>query len=117
MKYYRPGVKLSVLCRPADVEAMETILFEETTTLGVRRWTAGRRVLARQPHQVQTSWGPVEGKIAWLPADRARFAPEFESCRRLALEHHLPLGEVYDAARRAFDPSDLKRPPQSSQEP
>ncbi|MGO8689621.1 MAG: nickel pincer cofactor biosynthesis protein LarC [Thermoguttaceae bacterium] len=117
MKKNRPGVKLSVLCRPADVEAMETILFEETTTLGVRRWTAGRRVLARQPHQVQTSWGPVEGKIAWLPADRARFAPEFESCRRLALEHHLPLGEVYDAARRAFDPGDLKRPPQSSQEP
>ena len=75
MKKNRPGVKLSVLCRPADVEAIEAILFGETTTLGVRRWTAGRRVLARQPHQVQTAWGPVEGKIGWLAGRSAPLRP------------------------------------------
>ncbi len=109
MKKNRPGVKLSVLCRLADVEAMEAILFEETTTLGVRRWTAGRRVLPRQSHQVQTPWGPVEGKVAWLAAQHARFAPEFESCRRIALEHRVPLRDVYEAAQQAFRSGEVTR--------
>ena len=42
MKKNRPGVKLTVLCRPADAAAVEDVLFSETTTLGVRRWTAAR---------------------------------------------------------------------------
>ena len=88
---------------------MEAILFEETTTLGVRRWTAGRRVLPRQSHQVQTPWGPVEGKVAWLAAQHARFAPEFESCRRIALEHRVPLRDVYEAAQQAFRSGEVTR--------
>ena len=116
MKKNRPGVKLSVLCRLADVEAMEAILFEETTTLGVRRWTAHRRVLPRQAHQVQTAWGPVEGKVGWLAAQRAHFAPEFESCRRIALEHRVPLRDVYEAAQKAFRIGEVKRSPSGTPE-
>ena len=65
MKKNRPGVKLSVLCRPADAAAIEAVLFRETPTLGVRRWLADRRVLPRQASQVETPWGPVEGKLSW----------------------------------------------------
>ena len=101
MKKNRPGVKLTVLCRGEDVAAMEDILFSETTTLGVRRWTAGRQVLARQTHQVETPWGPVEGKIGHL-GTLARFAPEYESCREVAARQGIPLRDVYDAAHRAF---------------
>jgi hypothetical protein len=111
MKKNRPGVKLSVLCRPTDVEAMEAVLFEETTTLGVRHWTAVRRVLPRQSHQVQTPWGAVEGKIGWLAAGQARFAPEFESCRRIALERRVPLRDVYEAAQKAFRIGEVQRQP------
>jgi len=107
MKKGRPGVKLSVLCRPEDVASLEAILFSETSTLGVRRWLAGRHVLRRQTHAVQTEWGPIEGKVAWL-ADRAvRFAPEFESCRQIAAEHNLPLRVVYEKAQEAFDAKEL----------
>jgi pyridinium-3,5-bisthiocarboxylic acid mononucleotide nickel chelatase len=109
MKKNRPGVMLSVLCRPSDADAVEAILFRETTTLGVRRWTAARHVLPRQAHQVQTPWGPVEGKIRWLKDGTARFAPEFESCRRIAAERKTPLGDVYEAAQRAFDARAVKR--------
>jgi len=109
MKKNRPGVKLSVLCRPEDVEPIEAVLFTETTTLGVRRWTAARHVLSRQPHSVQTRWGPVEGKVGWLAGGAARFAPEFESCRRIAAEHGVPLHEVYEAAGKAFDASEVER--------
>jgi hypothetical protein len=103
MKKNRPAVKLTVLCHVGDAAAMEDIVFSETATLGVRHWTAARHVLRRQPHSVATPWGPVEGKIAWLRDNLPRFAPEFESCRRVAAAHQTPLREVYEAAQRAFD--------------
>jgi uncharacterized protein (TIGR00299 family) protein len=102
MKKNRPGVMLSVLCRPADAEALEAIVFRETTTLGVRRSVLGRRVLSRRPCQVATPWGPVEGKLGWIAGAKARFAPEYESCLRVATEHGVPLREVYEAACRAY---------------
>jgi pyridinium-3,5-bisthiocarboxylic acid mononucleotide nickel chelatase len=108
MKKNRPGVTLTVLCRPADAAAVEDILFRETTTLGVRRWTAARTVLRRQPHSVDTPWGPIEGKVGWLRDGPPRFAPEFESCRRVAEEQRVPLREVYEAAQKAFDAKGLE---------
>jgi hypothetical protein len=110
MKKNRPGVKLSVLCRTDDVDAVQGILFEETTTLGIRRWPVGRSVLKRQAHQVRTEWGPVDGKVGWLADGAARFAPEFESCRRVAAERGVPLRRVYEEAQKAFDSSGLKSP-------
>ena len=110
MKKNRPGVKLSVLAQSADVPAMEEILFEETTTLGVRRWPASRHVLARHPHCVQTEWGPIEGKVGWLAAGTPRFVPEFESCRQVASRQEIPLRTVYEVAQKAFDPKQVERP-------
>jgi hypothetical protein len=107
MKKNRPGVKLTVLCRAEDAEAIETILFRETSTLGVRRWMAGRHVLVRQTHRVETCWGPVEGKLAWLGATTVHFAPEFESCRQIASDRGVPLRDVYEAAQKAFDPAQV----------
>ncbi len=109
MKKNRPAVKLTVLCRASQLEALEAILFGETTTLGVRRWPVSRQVLVRQPHRVQTEWGPVEGKVGWLADKSPRFTPEFESCRAMAVMHRLPLRTVYEAAQKAFDPSALKK--------
>jgi uncharacterized protein (DUF111 family) len=59
--------------------------------------------LRRQSHTVTTPWGDIEGKIAWLPNGQSRFAPEYESCRRIAEEQHVPLREVYEAATKAFE--------------
>jgi uncharacterized protein (TIGR00299 family) protein len=102
MKKNRPGVKLSVLCAPADQTPMEEILFSETSTLGVRRWTASRTKLRRRAVEVSTPWGTVAGKLAELPGGQVRFSPELDHCRQLALDHRLPLQEVLEAARVAF---------------
>ena len=107
MKKNRPGVLLSVLCRPSDADRLEEIIFRETSTLGLRRSTVDRHVLPRQPHAVDTIWGPVDGKIARLGPDLLRFTPEYDACRRVALEHNLPLGNVYEAAQKAFDASKM----------
>ncbi len=110
MKKNRPGVKLSVLCPQSRIDAIEQILFSETTTLGIRRWPVQRHVLARRAHTVQTPWGPVEGKVGWQPGGPPRFAPEFEACQRIALERNVPLRQVVEAAQRAFDGQDLPPP-------
>ncbi len=102
MKKNRPGVLLSVLCQPADVERLEQILFEETGTLGVRCATVERRRLEREAHQVQTDFGLIDGVLATLPDGQKLFSPEYESCRLVATERGLPLRAIYNAALVAF---------------
>jgi len=102
MKKNRPGVKLAVLCRSDQVAALEEVVFRETCTLGIRRWTAARHILPREIGQVQTAWGRIDGKLSKRADGTIQFAPEYESCRRIAGEHGIPLRQVYAAAERAF---------------
>jgi hypothetical protein len=104
MKKNRPGVMLCVLCHEAAREPLERIVFRETGTLGVRRWSAERHVLDRRPHQVETPWGTVAGKLAFGADHRVRFTPEYESCRAIARRHDVALTVIYEAARQAFRP-------------
>lgn len=102
MKKNRPGVTLTVLCPAEAVQAVEAILFRETTTLGIRRHEVLRRKLRRETQEVETPWGKVTGVTAWLDSGTARFSPEYESCRQLAEQKKISLREVYEAAQRAW---------------
>ena len=106
MKKGRPGVLLSAQTSPANADALETILFQETTTLGVRRSPMQRTVLARRSLEVATPWGPIAGKVAYLPDGSPRFTPEFEACRRVAAQHQLSLPVVITTAQQAFNSPD-----------
>ncbi|MGE0760676.1 MAG: nickel pincer cofactor biosynthesis protein LarC, partial [Pirellulaceae bacterium] len=103
MKKNRPGVKLTVLSPPALIGKLEKIIFRETSTLGVRRWLASRHKLERQPLTVQTKWGEMAGKLAFLGDGTQSFSPEFEACRQVATTHQLPLKDVYEEACRAYE--------------
>ena len=102
MKKGRPGITLSVLCETAHLARIEQLLLSETTTLGIRKWPATRTTLRRERQQVETAWGVVEGVVAHRGEDRLTFSPEYESCRAVAMEKGVPLTDVYEAARRAF---------------
>ncbi|HUJ73864.1 MAG TPA: nickel pincer cofactor biosynthesis protein LarC [bacterium] len=102
MKKGRPGTQIQVLYPPALREPVLQVLLTEVSTLGVRFQSWERRVLAREARTVRTPWGEVQGKVAHLGTAR-RFAPEFESCRALALQHGIPLPDVYQAAQRAYE--------------
>jgi uncharacterized protein (TIGR00299 family) protein len=102
MKKNRPAITLSILVAPENIAAIEDIIFSETGTLGIRKQLLARRKLPREPHIVQTTLGPVQGKIAWLDGKLAMFNPEFEDCARIARERQVPLSEVYETARRAY---------------
>ncbi len=98
MKKNRPATLLSVLCRSADVDGLEMIMFRETSTLGVRRQLVERRCLPRESETVGTPYGPVRVKIAHLPDGTTKRAPEFEDCRQAAEIHNVPLRVVFEAA-------------------
>jgi hypothetical protein len=104
MKKGRPGVLVSVQSPPSAAEKLEAILFAETPTLGVRRTTVLRTVLAREERTVETPWGPVTGKVAFLPDGSQRFTPEYEACRAVADQHNRSLAEVLTAAQAAWTP-------------
>ncbi len=98
MKKNRPGALLTLLARPEDAERFMGLLLAETTTLGVRQYSARRRVLERRWAQVETPWGPVRVKEAWSGGQRLNSAPEYEDCRAIARGAGVPLKEVYAAA-------------------
>lgn len=102
MKKNRPGTLMTVLCKPEDENALTDIVFAETTTLGVRRREEGRQTLARRWEQVRTPWGEVRIKIASRNGTVTNYAPEYEDCRRIAAEQHVPLKTVMQEATRAY---------------
>jgi uncharacterized protein (DUF111 family) len=99
MKKNRPATLLGVLCRPDLAEAVMGIIFEETTTLGVRRQAVERVCLPRTFEIVQTPYGPIHMKVAHWNGIEHRM-PEYEDCRLAAETHHVPLAEVMQAARQ-----------------
>ena len=98
MKKNRPAVLITVLCRPAETDALEMILFCETSTLGVRRQSVERRCLERTSENVVTPYGPVRVKVALLPDGSIKRAPEYEDCKQAAQTHDVPLRVVYEEA-------------------
>ena len=102
MKKNRPGVMVSVLCDEDKIPVLEEILFRETTTLGIRRYAVSRHKLKRRAAEVETSFGPIKGKLGWIEGRPATFSPEFDDCARAAATHGVPLREVQDAALAAY---------------
>jgi len=102
MKKNRPGTLLTVLARPEDAPRLSRLLFTETSTLGIRVREERRQVLARRSVAVTTPWGEVQIKVANLNGAVANFAPEYEDCRRLAAQHHVPLKNVMQEAIRVY---------------
>src|SRR5207302_5050410 len=91
MKKNRPGILLTVLCKPQDTEALMSLIFAETTTFGARTYRAQRRTLPREFVSVSTDFGDVRIKISRLNGRILHVAPAYDDCRRLAVETYVPL--------------------------
>ena len=102
MKKNRPGMLLTVLCKPEHVGRLTDLIFAETTTLGVRQREEQRQVLARKWITVATRWGDVRMKVASMNGTVTNYAPEYEDCRRLAAEHHVALKIVMQEAVQEY---------------
>ncbi len=102
MKKSRPGLLLTVLCKPADLERCEALLFREAGTLGVRRRIQERSILTREFKTLETAFGPVQLKIASQGQTILHVQPEYEDCARLARSQQVPLSQVQLAALESW---------------
>jgi len=98
MKKGRPGVLLRAIARPEDQETLAQLIFAETSTLGLRISQAERRVEARHTVEVET----VHGKVRVKVSNEGHYAPEYEDCRRLAIESRTPLKDIIAEANLAY---------------
>jgi uncharacterized protein (TIGR00299 family) protein len=102
MKKNRPGLLVTILCTPEASDALAQLLFEQTTTIGLRIHEARRKVLEREWVSVETRFGSVRVKVAKREGKVLNVAPEYEDCQRIAREKGVPLKEVILAAHLAY---------------
>jgi len=105
MKKNRPGTLLTLLCKPQDANALMSLVFAETTTFGARTYRAQRRTLPRESVNVHTQFGDVRVKLSRVNGRILHVAPEFDDCRKLAVEKNVPLQRVFNEAMRSYDAS------------
>ncbi len=94
MKKNRPAYLLKAICNPEDREVLEAIIFENTTTIGIRRQTMQRTKLSRKIISVQTPWGQADIKCCDYETD-AKYFPENDSVSRLAMENGIGFPKMY----------------------
>lgn len=101
MKKNRPGVTVSFLCRPEQLDQLARLLLTETSAIGLRHYRADRIVLQRRIVEQQTEFGPVRFKhVIDSRGEVLRASPEYEDCRRIARERDLPCREVMERLQR-----------------
>lgn len=96
MKKNRPGTLVSVLANPGDLERLSGLILAESSAIGLRYYPVKRITLTRRIEERETSLGTLKVKVL----GNGRITPEFEECRRIALEKGLPLIEVYRTVER-----------------
>jgi hypothetical protein len=98
MKKGRAGHLLCVVAKPEDREALAQVIFAETSTFGLRIYSAERRVQSRTWKDVETQYGPVRMKVS----SEGSYAPEYEDCRRLAVQSGVALRQIIAEANLAY---------------
>lgn len=102
MKKNRPAVKLSIICPLEKTNRLIDIIFNETTTLGIRLYKTERRKLLIEKKKVKTKYGEVNIKVGKLNDKIKTISPEYEDCKRIAEKNGIPLKHVYDLAKIGY---------------
>ncbi|HWR73113.1 MAG TPA: nickel pincer cofactor biosynthesis protein LarC [Nitrospirota bacterium] len=102
MKKGRPAILVSVLTDRTGQDAVLEVLFRETTSIGVRIGEVGRKKLSREIREVKTSYGTVRVKISKRGDEVLTATPEYDDCRKIAEEKHVPLKQVIEEAKSTF---------------
>jgi uncharacterized protein (TIGR00299 family) protein len=102
MKKNRPATMVKVLCSEDLCERVTDCILSETTSTGVRFYPAKRRMLRRERIVVNTAFGEIAAKQMIELDGSLRIVPEYEICRKIALEKKLPLRVVYDTILKSL---------------
>lgn len=96
MKKNRPGILLQLLCSQNNLDKMKQILFTETTTLGIRYYPLTVHRAERNFREISTKWGSVTIKEGIYGGQVIQSSPEYEECKKIALDQQIPLKKVYE---------------------
>jgi len=102
MKKNRPGTLVTVIALPEYREAVASLLFSETTTIGVRYQEMQRERLEREVRSIATPVGPIRFKVATRDGRVLNASPEFDDCAKAATERGLPIKDVQAIATKAW---------------
>jgi hypothetical protein len=96
MKKNRPGTLVQVLCRRNRKDVLIDCILSETSSLGVKYYDAQRSMLRRESVIMKTAYGEIRVKRILEAGGGVRIVPEYEVCKKIALEKNLPIRMVYD---------------------
>lgn len=99
MKKNRPGTMLCVLTDSSSIEDVLDVIFKETTTIGVRTYNVTKHMLPYEVKLVNTEYGIIKVKVAYLDSNVVTAAPEYEDCCRAAKKSGFPVKTIYDSAK------------------
>ena len=102
MKKNRPGTLLRVIAEPREREKLARIIFQETSTIGIRYYPISRMILKRESKKIRTRYGEVAVKIVEQPDGCKRAAPEYDDIKRIAAAKKLPIKLIHDEVLRLF---------------
>lgn len=96
MKKGRPGIVLNTICENELADTVMNIIFCESTSLGIRTFPFKKDTLVRKFEKVQTSYGEMTVKRSFYQGKEVSCKPEYEECRRVAMEKGIPVKEIYN---------------------
>ena len=94
MKKNRPAYRLTVACKKEDMFKLQNIMFQETTTIGIRYRFESRTELAREFVEVDTKYGKIKAKKV-INNGESYIYPEYESIKEVAQKYNIPIKELY----------------------
>lgn len=102
MKKERPGIIIGIIVSELNLLSVESVLFNQTTTFGIRKYKVIRKVLTREFKELDSPLGKIKIKIGTFDGDIKNISPEYEDCKRIAEEKGIPLKQVYNIVSKEF---------------
>ncbi|RYD01696.1 hypothetical protein N752_29410 [Desulforamulus aquiferis] len=103
MKKGRAATKLSVLVKEIHEKSVVDVIFRETTSIGVRKYKVEKIMLPRDFIKINTKYGSVNVKNAYYQGEKVKYKPEFEDCKRIAIERNIPIAKVYQEVHKIME--------------
>jgi pyridinium-3,5-bisthiocarboxylic acid mononucleotide nickel chelatase len=110
MKRSRPGIIVTVIAYSQDLHALQSVLFTETSTLGIRIQEMNRTFLPRSSETIRLLGGTIRMKIADLGHGRSKVTPEYRECVTLAERTKQPVQAIIELARRTYANAKISTP-------
>ncbi|MGQ9610411.1 MAG: nickel pincer cofactor biosynthesis protein LarC [bacterium] len=102
MKKNRPAIKLTVILDQSNIQEACICILKETTTMGLRIYETKRKKLSREMRELKTKYGTIRVKLGKIGDEVIKVIPEYDDCKKLAIEHNVSITHIHQLAINAF---------------